>query len=350
MQSSQAVADDMSQQSQLRPRLEHRTSQTLIDLTDDADDVPAVPFARRPPQLGRSDGQRLAFQVIDLTDDDTEIQITGSRNRELPLPRPDVARPRPHIHLPRPARPDSPRPDSPGLFVPLDLAQPERHINRVFPEAGNYGVMVGPGGVHVLHGQGGLADILQRVQEAAAVQQAMPGRLDYRHPAFADRKPDHVPPEPAQPGFTRTPTESDTIICPSCEDELVYDKETDEPLLKKSGKAPTKKEREEHPFWVVKDCGHVGDDVISFPCCPNFMIRSTATTAFKIGNLRTNNLQKYPFPTQKPRASPKPKLPYVQLKVANLMSQIRADGLACFSNGFRAFNGLSINVSVYYEA
>lgn len=85
--------------------------------------------------------------------------------------------------------------------------------------------------------------------------QAMPD-LDYQHAAFADRKPNHVPPEPAKPGFTRSPTENDTIICPSCEEELVHNKVFDEPMLKK-GKAPTRKEREEHPFWVIKECGHV---------------------------------------------------------------------------------------------
>ncbi|KAG0648647.1 RING-type E3 ubiquitin transferase rfp1 [Hyphodiscus hymeniophilus] len=251
IQHSQAMAEDMSQQSQPRPRLEHRASQTLIDLTDDSDDVPVV--RRPPPQLGRSDGQRLAFQVIDLTDDDADVQITGARNRGLSLPQPDGARPRSHLNLPRPARSDLP-----GLFLPFEPPQPERHINRVFPQAGHFGVMVGPGGLHVLHhGRRGIEDVLQQVQRAAEVGQAMPGRMDYRHPAFMDHKPEYVAPEPAKPGFTRSPTENDTIICPSCDEELVHDKEHDEPLLKKSGKAPTKKEREEHPFWVVRDCGHV---------------------------------------------------------------------------------------------
>jgi len=48
------------------------------------------------------------------------------------------------------------------------------------------------------------------------------------------------------------------VICPSCEEELIHNKEPEEePVVKKGGKAPTKKEREEHPFWVVKECGHV---------------------------------------------------------------------------------------------
>jgi hypothetical protein len=126
-----------------------------------------------------------------------------------------------------------------------------------FPDAAGFGLLIGAGGgpVQFEDEVGGFArHILQHVQ-------AMPGRMDYRHPAFADRRPDHVPPEPAKTGFTRSPTESDTIICPSCEQELVHNKEFDEPVLKKGGKAPTRKEREEHPFWVIKDCGHASDEL-----------------------------------------------------------------------------------------
>lgn len=238
-------------QSQQHPRLQHQASQTLIDLTDDAEDVPAVPQNRapsqRPPQLGRSDAQRLA-DVIDLTDDDVEIQITGSRNRERPLSRSDVSRPpRLHAHFPRP--------DSPDLFVPVAPPHYPRNENRGFHDAVGVAV-VGHArrGFHI-HG---MADggILALLGGAPDVRQAMPGQMDYRHAAFADRKPDHVPPEPAKPGFTRSPTENDTVICPSCEEELVHNKDFDEPILKK-GKAPTRKEREEHPFWVIKECGHV---------------------------------------------------------------------------------------------
>jgi hypothetical protein len=88
--------------------------------------------------------------------------------------------------------------------------------------------------------------------------QAMPGMMDYQRGAFADQKPDHIPPLPAKEGFTRSPTENDVVICPSCEEELVHKKDTEDPVVKKGGKAPTRKEREEHPFWVVRECGHVG--------------------------------------------------------------------------------------------
>jgi hypothetical protein len=90
----------------------------------------------------------------------------------------------------------------------------------------------------------------------------MPGVMDYGNAAWADRKPEHVPPPKARDNFTRSPVEEDTIICPSCEQELVHNKDNQEPPLKKSSKAPTRKDREEHPFWVVKECGHVSYSIL----------------------------------------------------------------------------------------
>jgi len=99
---------------------------------------------------------------------------------------------------------------------------------------------------------GEIMDHLQAMRD----EQVMPGLMNYQHHAFVDRKPQHVAPPPARDGFTRSPEESQTIICPSCEEELIHRKD-EEPLVKKGGKAPTRKEREEHPFWVLKECGHV---------------------------------------------------------------------------------------------
>ncbi|KFY08720.1 hypothetical protein V492_05972 [Pseudogymnoascus sp. VKM F-4246] len=79
------------------------------------------------------------------------------------------------------------------------------------------------------------------------------------------RKPEHVPPPPASEGFTRSPKEDDVIVCPACDEELVVGAE--EPATAtppgSTGKSATKakarsrKDREEHPFWVVRECGHV---------------------------------------------------------------------------------------------
>ncbi|KAK1751425.1 hypothetical protein QBC47DRAFT_81501 [Echria macrotheca] len=68
-------------------------------------------------------------------------------------------------------------------------------------------------------------------------------------------KPPYVPPPPAPEGFTRNTTSDQVAVCPNCDEELKYDPDEDKgPPAKK---ARTKKDREEHHFWVVKECGHV---------------------------------------------------------------------------------------------
>ncbi|KFX86671.1 hypothetical protein V490_08949, partial [Pseudogymnoascus sp. VKM F-3557] len=80
------------------------------------------------------------------------------------------------------------------------------------------------------------------------------------------RKAEHVPPPPVGDGFTRSPKEDDVIVCPACDEELVVGPE--EPAAPTStptatgkqatkAKARSRKDREEHPFWVVRECGHV---------------------------------------------------------------------------------------------
>lgn len=85
--------------------------------------------------------------------------------------------------------------------------------------------------------------------------------LNYRgngYNAGGAPKPAHVPPPPPREGFTRSTggEGDDVIVCPSCEAELQYDPEADAnaPPAKK---ARTKKDREEHHFWALKECGHV---------------------------------------------------------------------------------------------
>ncbi|KAI4726934.1 cell cycle control protein [Aureobasidium sp. EXF-10728] len=78
----------------------------------------------------------------------------------------------------------------------------------------------------------------------------MPGFMNYDTVAFdlLGNPDDHVqlpvpkfdPPPPAAEGFTRDPTEEDTIVCPNCEDELAV------------GESEEKRQ-----VWVVKGCGHV---------------------------------------------------------------------------------------------
>lgn len=270
-----------------RPRLEHRASQTIIDLTDEPEEAIPLPSrnhrhrsrSQRPPQLGRSDASGL-MEYIDLTEDNAEPELIITGGRELSVPRRQEAQPR--SHRTGPQLPPI-RPDSPGLFVPAAPPAPAQPaIHRVFGRM-NAGLSAGfNAAVGVAFGVAMPArqpparpaahhheafhlnpadDILAQIQRLHGMPpQAMPGRMDYRQPAFADRherKPDHVPPPPARDNFTRSPMEDMTVICPSCEEELIHNKEIEEPVAKKNGKAPTRKEREEHPFWVVKECGHV---------------------------------------------------------------------------------------------
>ncbi len=207
--------------------------------------------SQRPPQLGRSDAVSLG-DFIDLTDDNGEPDIIIMGGRQLPLPRPSVSRPVASLR----------RDESPSLFMPM----PPQPINRVFPASHRHGlgvVVTGRGHagprlpaeaqLHIHVGQE-LMDHIQAIHD----EQVMPGLMNYQHHAFVDRKPQHIAPPPAKDGFTRSPEESQTIICPSCEEELVHRKD-EEPIVKKGGKAPTRKEREEHPFWVLKECGHVSN-------------------------------------------------------------------------------------------
>ncbi|KAI9733172.1 MAG: hypothetical protein M1818_007290 [Claussenomyces sp. TS43310] len=241
-----------------RPSLEHRTSQTVIDLTDDVFDA-SLPFPavrQRPPRLDRSDAQGLG-NIIDLTADD-DLQITGARTLSPPPLPPNDHRHHGHLH---------PRlPDREPMFVPEaanlhDIGSgPRSRFVAGFGQLNRHIMgLVGLGPVH--------RNRLERLQGELALvigqDPGAPARLDYLNPAFGrarePEKPPHVPPPAVEEGFTRSPKEADVIICPACDRELVAKKANAEAALvvKKNGKAPNKAELRENPFWVVKECGHV---------------------------------------------------------------------------------------------
>lgn len=235
--------EDMPQRSRPPPRLEHRASETLtIDLTDENDDVPeeeARPQRRSPS--GRNSGVD-EVNIIDLTDDN-DVEIT----RVAPRPLPSIGDMDLNILPPMRHR---------ALFLPQE---PPRNINRIFPTHNQL-----PRGFHITAGgQGEIffhpsPDFLEHIQMLEDAQSIV-GQMDLQpqNGSPSHSRPDHVPPPPASEGFTRSPTEKDVVICPSCEEELIHDKGPDELVVKKGSKVPTRKEREEHPFWVVKNCGHV---------------------------------------------------------------------------------------------
>ncbi|KAI9051457.1 hypothetical protein LZ554_004503 [Drepanopeziza brunnea f. sp. 'monogermtubi'] len=267
---SRRTSEEMAERSQHLPppRLEHRASQTIIDLTDDTEELSVPPRNNQaqsrpfgPPRLDRSDGGNMD-NMIDLTEDSPEQDVifTHARQRQLPLPR---------MHPAAAYHPAAPRADSPTLFLPQH--QPPG-MNRAFANhAFQLGLAVGPGrfggaasnigpgiGMGIVS-QRDIMDHLNFAHHAHHLQQAMPNGLNYQNAAFAERKPEHVAPPPAREGFTRSPKGDDeeVIICPCCEEELVQNNDKEGHVVKKSGKPPSKKEREEHPFWVVKECGHV---------------------------------------------------------------------------------------------
>lgn len=260
-QRSEDMAD--RSQSQLRPRLEHRASQTVIDLTDEPEDVPAIEapsVQQRPPQLGRSDAVNLGDigDFIDLTEDgDVELVITQARRIAAPrAPQPQPQRLRRQDYPVQPLPPFR-RAASPSLFMPaggrvnvqvsVNGQNREQH-QQVLDRIG--------AGAFAMANEIQDANFWGQIARFVVHQPPMPVGLNYAA-QMPNLKPDHVAPPAAREGFTRSPTEDDSIICPSCEEELVHDKEAEEPVAKRGGKAPTRKDREEHPFWVVKECGHV---------------------------------------------------------------------------------------------
>lgn len=275
-QNSQRASVDMPErsESQQRPRLEHRASQTIIDLTDEPEEARVASRNnessgrnRRPPQLGRSDAISLGGgNLIDLTDDndDFELLIMGERIVPTP-PRPNGARIQPRPAERPMARPAAGRQESPSLFMPQlpDLPPDGGFAQGVFRalaghNAFDLGLLHRGPHLHMNHPQFGIEDarFFQAIQlQMPQIHQQMPGVMNYGSQA---RKPEHVAPSKARDNFTRSPKENDTIVCPSCEEELIHNKDAEEePVAKRGGKAPTRKDREEHPFWVVKDCGHV---------------------------------------------------------------------------------------------
>lgn len=283
-----------------RPSLEHRTSQTIIDLTDDAGEPSMggihARYMSRPPGLDRSDAIALE-DIIDLTNDviDDELEIIDARR--IPEPQSALQASNRHRQLPQPqARLGhrQPRDDSPSMFVSRDDPRPiprerEQHHHRHYIHHDNpFDRLVGLAG-HV-------AGLLgHRVPDQAPVHlylyggdQQMPN-LDYQAQAFVRQrqppKPPHQAPPPARPGFTRSPTEDDVVVCPACGNELIAIKAGDDgpPIKKPHGKSPNKKEREEHHFWVVKECGHVSISNKFHSRDSSNKYRSTATNAIKAG-------------------------------------------------------------------
>ncbi|KAH8202179.1 hypothetical protein TruAng_003654 [Truncatella angustata] len=76
-------------------------------------------------------------------------------------------------------------------------------------------------------------------------------------PAPGPQKPPHEAPPKAREGFTRDTEGNSPVVCPSCDEELAFDPDDGDENGPPAKKARTKKDKAEHHFWAVKECGHV---------------------------------------------------------------------------------------------
>lgn len=228
----------------------------------------------RTPSLARSDGSLLGTRagpqanVIDLTMDDDSSPPARNTRQGTNAPRANPPR----------------RPTNPHLSDRLiDVeAEHERHIGLIglFHRVGAAG---GMSGMEILNRIGtgfGAAGLFRRHAMAAdqdrqtynlptPVHTHAPDPLAGNLPNFnygangynggGSVKPVHQAPEKARDGFSRSTGEDQAFVCPSCEEELAYDPDEETRFLgtPATKKVKTKKDREEHNFWAVKECGHV---------------------------------------------------------------------------------------------
>lgn len=209
-------------------------------------------------------------EIVDLTDDD-ELVVTGmrplSRNnqqppmfqRRFPVIEARARHAQAHTHANAQAsnangpRPIAGRPNFANYYNPHNIGHAYLHDNNILQSD-----LINSAVVRDLP----LPGNLQQQRMLLNI-----GHFDYTAHAFAapvrpvaTAEPEYVAPPPVPEGFTRTPDQEDVAICPGCEEELVAHKIDGDYVstkTKKSGKAPTKTEREQHPFWVIKECGHV---------------------------------------------------------------------------------------------
>lgn len=285
------------------PTLQHQASRTIIDLTDDVDVTESQTRrssqrANAPPQLERSD-RTILGNVISIDSDDDEIEILSSRSipgdRPRPLPRSRLQPARPHHHHHH--SPRRPRPET--IFPRLNLNPLEppdemmRHPNIYVQRLADF-VPDGWGNFERL-GAYVFGDIRQHQARMAGVRMAgeVIGRPE-------PRKEEHVPPPKAREGFTRSPKEDDVVVCPGCDEEMMVGPEEPTVAKKPGGRQKSKKDREEHPFWVVRECGHVS----SLPCSllSSQVYVTNTNTRFTVTNAtRTANPIRNLHPTSFPR-------------------------------------------------
>ncbi len=248
-----------------RPRTS-QSSQAVIDLTNDPDPPPNASAVRsnahpsgRPSRL-----PRFSDNIIDLESDSVhfdgphshqraqsspEVEFVYSRPRELPAPR--FRR-----HLPTAG----------GVNEAIPRLRAYQHMNtaglRLAPQADDEATQEIARMAARMSERRSQGDQLSRQQAAANSSrnhqnlrldlarqlQVMPINLDFEAIGFPMQHqqngppppPTYKAPSPPRPGFTRSPGDQDTVICPNCDREL-----------------GTGDEEDERQVFVAKGCGHV---------------------------------------------------------------------------------------------
>lgn len=239
--------------SRRRRRLSRWDQPPVIDLTEEPDspDQPQTRNPRRtnsqrasPPRLARSDNTLFApaATFIDLTGESPDDGIGAASPRHVHLRhhhlQPHPRHPRPHPSTRRP------RPFSHDQLVELEFLDGDTSFYGQFAR-----------GVHRMAG------IIQSELLRSNLNRS---QLDTSVPRLSSPKPamEHFP--GTRGGFTRdtcsNPKDTDecVVVCPACNEELVYDP-TNAPALASSAGTCRKRKRApgEHHFWALKRCGHV---------------------------------------------------------------------------------------------
>ncbi|KAF2646180.1 hypothetical protein P280DRAFT_464420 [Massarina eburnea CBS 473.64] len=235
----------------------------VIDLTQETNENPRAPPMRapRPPRFGRD----IMRDVIDLVDEDTQRPAPHSPEIQFVSSRPIERREEDEVEfVSENPLPEARRIERGRNMLSVDMVQhilelphlrahfenhDRRHqaerterqrqatMNRFVHRAQ---VAANRGAPRIPRRAGG------HIQVGAFVAPTM----HYGHAAFnlgyrdVEEEPPAAPtynaPQQAPAGFTRSPQEEDTLICPNCEEELC--------------KGETEQKRQ---VWIVKSCGHV---------------------------------------------------------------------------------------------
>lgn len=236
---------------------------------------------QRAPALARSDGSILngnASPVIDLTgDSDDEAPPARARRRgPVAVPRRDEPERRQDLRLPAPNRLHR--------NIAEQLGQQIQQLQRFMP-ANNAGLLARMQQMLPNHLRQQRDDDVQIIGAAAAPVNGLllpvfnandfnplagnQPNFNYQADGFGNAgravtpKPVFEAPGASRPGFTRNTgkdpdTDEDLVaVCASCDEELKHYPDGDGDDARPAKKARTKKDREEHPFWAVRACGHV---------------------------------------------------------------------------------------------